>query len=46
MGNSRWILGRYDADGYFAQDNYEKAIKNNKKVIFIDKVLSIYNKLR
>jgi hypothetical protein len=46
MGNIRWIIDRYDADGYFAQENYEKAIINNRKVIFIDKVLSVYNNLR
>jgi hypothetical protein len=46
MGNTRWIIDRYDADGYFAQENYEKAIINNRKVIFIDRVLSVYNSLR
>lgn len=24
MGNIRWIIDRYDADGYFAQENYKK----------------------
>lgn len=46
MNNIRWIIDRYDADGYFAQENYEKAIINNRKVIFVDKVLSVYNNLR
>lgn len=46
MNNIRWIIDRYDADGYFAQENYEKAIINNRKVIFLDKVLSVYNNLR
>lgn len=31
---------------YDIAQSYEKAIINNKKVIFIDKVLSVYNNLR
>lgn len=42
VGNTKFIIDRYDADGYFAKECYEKSI--NK--IYIDKVLSIYNSLR
>jgi len=40
--DTRVIINRYDADGYFAMDCYKKA--NTK--LFINKVLSIYNLLR
>jgi hypothetical protein len=42
VGNTKFIIDKYDADGYFAKECYEKSI--NK--IYIDKVLSIYNSLR
>ena len=42
IGDTRWMLSRYDADGVFAHECYKKA--NNKS--YINKVLSIYNTLR
>jgi hypothetical protein len=42
IGDRRWIIHKYCADGVFAQECYEHA---NTKV-HIAKVLSIYNKLR
>jgi hypothetical protein len=42
VGNTKWILNRYDADGVFANECWLKS-KNYK---YIDKVLSIYNSLR
>ncbi len=42
IGESRWMLPTYEADGYFTIECYDKS--QNKK--FIDKVLSIYNSLR
>jgi hypothetical protein len=42
LGNTRWILNRYDADGVFANECWLKS--GNYK--YIDKVLSIYNSLR
>jgi hypothetical protein len=42
LGNSRWVLDRYDADGVFANECWLKS-KNYK---YIDEVLSIYNVLR
>ena len=42
IGNTRWKIDDYCADGIFADDC---AKKTNSK-IFIDKVLSIYNQLR
>jgi hypothetical protein len=42
IGDSRWRLDAYTADGYFATECYGKA--SSKK--FINKVLSIYNLLR
>jgi len=42
MGDTRWILNRYDADGLFAFECYQKA----KTKMYIPKILSIYNSLR
>jgi hypothetical protein len=42
IGQDRWILNRYDADGYFAKAMYNKA--KTKK--YIRECLSIYNALR
>lgn len=42
IGKTRWIINKYEADGYFAKECYSKS-KNN---LFIDKPLSIYNYLR
>jgi hypothetical protein len=42
VGSSRWIINRYDADGYFAQECYLKSLNS----VYFDKVLSIYNTLR
>ena len=42
LGNSRWNLQRYDADGLFAHECWLKS-RNYK---YIDKVLSVYNALR
>jgi hypothetical protein len=42
MGDTRWVLNRYDADGVFAHDCYNKS--NTK--LYIPKVLSVYNSLK
>lgn len=42
IGEDRWILNRYDADGYFAKEMYNKALTK----VYIPKVLSFYNALR
>jgi hypothetical protein len=42
IGDIRWVLNRYDADGIFAHDCYNKS--NTK--LYIPKVLSIYNSLK
>ena len=42
VGDTRWVIDRYDADGIFAETCYKKATSP----IFIPKVLSIYNSLR
>jgi hypothetical protein len=36
------VLNRYDADGVFARECYQKA----KTILYIDKILSVYNTLR
>lgn len=41
IGGVRWILDKYDADGFFANECYKKS--TNPK--FIAKVLSVYNAL-
>jgi hypothetical protein len=42
VGDTRWVLNRYDADGVFAHECYKKA----KNKLYINKVLSVYNTLR
>lgn len=42
MGDTSWVLDRYDADGVFARECFKKA----KTILYIDKVLSVYNTLR
>lgn len=42
LGNTRFIIDRYDADGYFAEECFSKS----KKPIHILKPLSVYNQLR
>ena len=42
VGNTRWVLDRYDADGVFAN----KCFKKSKQTVYIFKILSIYNSLR
>ena len=42
MEDTRWVLDRYDADGVFARECFEKA----KTILYINKVLSVYNTLR
>ena len=42
IGDTRWVLNKYEADGIFAEECYAKS----KSPKFIPKVLSIYNSLR
>jgi hypothetical protein len=42
MGDRRWVLNRYDADGIFARECFEKA----KTILHISKILSVYNSLK
>ncbi len=42
VGDTRWILNKYDADGFFARECFEKA----KTTLYISKILSVYNTLR
>jgi len=42
IGEERWIIDRYNADGLFAEKMYAKAHTK----LYIPKVLSIYNSLR
>jgi len=42
VGDERWVLDRYEADGLFAESVYNKASTK----LYIPKVLSIYNSLR
>ena len=42
LGDTKFIINRYDADGYFAQECFSKS----KNSIYIPKPLSIYNQLR
>lgn len=42
IGDTRWVLSRYDADGVFARECFEKA----KTILHISKVLSVYNSLK
>jgi len=42
IGDTKFFIERYDADGYFAEECYRKS----KNITHIDKPLSIYNLLR
>jgi hypothetical protein len=42
IGEKRWIINKYDADGHFASSLFPQA----KNPTFINKTLSIYNSLR
>lgn len=42
VGDTRWVLNRYDADGVFARECFEKA----KTMLYISKILSVYNSLK
>lgn len=42
IGDTRWVLNRYDADGLFAYECRQKS----KSYKYIDKILSVYNSLR
>lgn len=42
VGDTRWELNKYDADGWFAHHCYKKT----NSVIYIPKVLSVYNSLK
>ncbi len=42
VGNTRWVLNRYDADGVFANECYKKA----NTTLYIPKTLSVYNSLK
>lgn len=42
INNTKWIIDRYDADGYFATECYSRC----KSPLILNKPLSIYNQLR
>lgn len=42
IGDTKFIISKYDADGYFAKECYEKSSSKT----YINKALSIYNSLR
>lgn len=42
IGDTRWIIDKYNADGVFAEECYKKA----KTPLFIPKILSVYNSLQ
>jgi hypothetical protein len=42
VGDTRWVLNRYDADGLFAHDCKNKS----KTYLYLPTVLSVYNNLR
>ncbi len=42
VGDTRWALNKYDADGFFAKECHNKT----KSIIHIPKVLSVYNSLK
>jgi hypothetical protein len=42
IGETRFIIDKYEADGFFAVDCYQKS----KNICYINKVLSTYNSLR
>lgn len=47
IGELKWIIEKYDADGWFASTLYKKLIQeSNSSIIYIPKILSIYNFLR
>jgi hypothetical protein len=47
IGDIRWDISNYDADGYFAMEVCHKIYSENPNCItYIPKVLSIYNSLR
>jgi hypothetical protein len=47
IGDMRWDISNYDADGYFAMAVYLKIYSQNPNLItYIPKALSIYNSLR
>lgn len=47
MGDIRWILNRYEADGIFAENVFRRvSSQDNMTVRYIPEVLSIYNSLR
>jgi hypothetical protein len=47
IGDDRWIVDKYDSDGYFANKMVSKLVTNEDfKQIFIPKTMSIYNSLR
>lgn len=45
-GDTRWNKKVYAADGIFATELYEKAVRENYSISYLPKVLSTYNKLR
>lgn len=47
IGDDRWIVNKYDSDGYFANKIFSK-LNTNKDFskIFIPKIMSTYNSLR
>lgn len=46
IGDLRWDIEKYDADGYFAQSVYQHVCSTTNNATYITKVLSIYNSLR
>jgi len=47
IGDLKWNIEKYDADGYFANDVYLKIRSYDPtRITYIPKVLSIYNSLR
>jgi hypothetical protein len=47
VGDNRWVLDKYEADGIFASLMNEIVINNNNYTkIFINKILSTYNSLK
>jgi hypothetical protein len=47
IADDRWIVDKYDSDGYFANKMFSKLDTNeNFSKIFIPKIMSTYNSLR
>lgn len=47
IGGIKWVINKYDGDGIFANECYQKIkSQNHLKIKYIPKVLSIYNNLR